>query len=119
MTGTIAEVKWAPEVSVKGRKGFSGSLGRDRVFPAHFEVTLRKYSGPTAKEAWRLNGFMSVEADAAWDRDKLPPILEVWVNSEKRELLKPGMRLRLHGYRVTGDEGGTWTSVDRWEILEE
>ena len=117
IAGTIAEVKWIPEISVKGKKGWSGSLGRDRVFPAHFEVTLRDYSGPKVDQAWMMNGFMSVERKDTEDRSKLPPTLEVWVNSEDQDDLKAGMNIRLVNYMVTGDEGGTWTSCERVEKL--
>lgn len=117
VTGTIAEARWVPEATLRGRKGFSGSLGRDRVTPAHFVVTLRDYAGPTVKQAWMMNGFMGAVAGETEDRGKLPPTLVVWVNSGDRELLKVGMRIRLVDYTVSGDEGGTWTSCERVKIL--
>ncbi|MCX6865552.1 MAG: hypothetical protein NTV46_04925 [Verrucomicrobia bacterium] len=113
VTGTIEEARWVPMASLKGRKGFSGSLGQDRVIPAHFTVTLRDYAGPKARQAWMMNGYMGVKTTGTEDRDKPPATLMVWVNSEDREYLKAGMKIRLVGYTVTGDEGGTWTSCER------
>lgn len=119
VTGTIADAKWVPEASLKGRKGKSGSLGRDRVIPAHFVVTLRNYSGPNVRQAWMMNGFMGAKSEGAGDRDKFPPTLLVWVNSGDRDYLKAGMKLRLVNYTVTGDEGGTWTSCERVERFDD
>jgi len=118
VTGTIEEARWVPEASLKGRKGFSGSLSRDRVIPAHFAVTLRDYAGPSARQAWMMNGFMGVMTDGTEDRSKPPPTVVVWVNSGDRSYLKAGMRIRLIDYTVTGDEGGTWASCARVEIIK-
>lgn len=118
ITGTIAKASWVPAGSLKGRKGLSGSLGRDRVIPAHFVVTLYDYSGPTVRQSWMMNGFMSFSTAGTEDRSKLPPALVVWVNSEESKFLHVGMQIRLVNYNVTGDEGGTWTSCDRIEVLQ-
>jgi len=117
VTGTIEEARWTPEASLKGRPGISGSLGRNRLIPARFTVTLRDYSGPPARQAWMMNGFMGVETTGTEDRDNPPPALVVFVNSADRSYLKAGMKIRLADYTVTGDEGGTWASCARVEII--
>jgi len=117
VTGTIGEARWMPEASLKGRSGFSGSLGRDRLIPARFTVTLRDYSGPPARQAWMMNGFTGVKITGTEDRDNPPPTLVVLVNSADRSYLQAGMKIRLVDYTVTGDEGGTWASCARAEII--
>jgi len=115
VVGTVVDAEWVPKASLKGKKGMSGSLGRDRVVPAHFVVILHSYSGPTARQAWMMNGFVGVKTDANADRNRPPQTLTVWVNSDDRDFLKAGMKIRLVNYTVAGDEGGTWTSCDRVE----
>jgi hypothetical protein len=118
ITGTITQATWVPRATLKGRKGMSGSLGRERVIPAHFVVKLGDYSGPSVRQAWMLNGFMNVSTSGTEDRSKPPAALVVWVNSEDSKALKDGMRIRLVNYTVTGDEGGTWTAIDRMDVLQ-
>ena len=117
LTGTIAALKWVPEQKLKGKPGMSGSLGRDRTLPAHFEITLRPYSGPTAQQAWMMNGFMGVRSTGAEDRSQMPASLIIWISSEDPHQFKPGQRLRIRAYTVRGDEGGTWTSHAGVEVM--
>ena len=107
--GTVTQVKWVPKVKHKAVPGMSGSAGRDRVMPAHLVVTLKDYSGPTAAQARVMNNFVGA--------DSKQPTLTIWITNADRESLKPGMEIRVKGYTVTGDEGGTWTSHQSLEIL--
>lgn len=43
ITGTIIDAEWMPERKVKGRPGYSGSLGHDRTFPAQFRAQLKDF----------------------------------------------------------------------------
>lgn len=58
--GVIVEQSWVPAESVRGQKGFLGSLGHDRTFPAHLRIVLENYTGIDATVARRINGFLSV-----------------------------------------------------------
>jgi hypothetical protein len=113
--GTIEKATWEPEKKLKSNKGMSGSAGRDRTLPAHFVVTLKGFSGPTVKQAAMMNSF--VGAARSGDPDHaMPSRLTVWINSNDASTLKPGMRIRIPGYTVTGDEGGTWSHHGQVQI---
>ena len=43
ITGTISEIKWYPQKTIKGIPGMSGSAGYDRIMPAHFIIKLTNY----------------------------------------------------------------------------
>lgn len=108
VTGTVVEAKWTPERTEKGMPGASGSLGHDRTFPARFQVRLKDVEveivqsvgnkhmdGPSGKQAsYRLT-----------------------INSNDKELLKPGMKIKVSNYHMGGDEGGTWVKHDPVQIL--
>lgn len=110
--GTIVEARWSPSMPHKGQPGFSGSLGNDRVEPAHFHIKLRDYRGVEAAEACRLN-FLLGDTTAP---QGAPEFLLLKLNHDDAEALKKGMRLRVVDYRVAGDEGGTWTRYTKLEI---
>lgn len=113
--GTIEKATWEPGKKLKAIKGMSGSAGRDRTLPAHFVVTLKGFSGPTVKQAAMMNSFVGA-TNSGETGDNRPSRLTVWINSNDPSYLKPGMRIRVSGYTVTGDEGGTWSHHDRVEI---
>lgn len=117
LTGVIEKVVWVDARKVKGKPGFSGSLGRDRVFPAHYVVTLRDYTLPKSVAVGRLNNLVGARTAKADDPSVTPPRLTVWINSGERGQLQPGMRIRLKRYVITGDEGGTWVEHDPVEIM--
>ncbi len=116
--GTISQVQWSPETKVKGRPGFSGSLGVDRTVPAHFRIKLVEFSGVDKALAWRINGIMSdPSSNPNADRRQLPPHLILQLNDDDPHALKPGMRIRVRDYVVSGDEGGTWTRFTKREVV--
>lgn len=115
--GTIEKAVWEPAKRVKGVRGMSGSAGRDRIFPAHFVVTLTNYTGPTTKQAAMMNSFVG-SAPSGENAGQRANKLVVWINSPDSKLLKPGMTIRIKGYSVSGDEGGTWTHHESIEILK-
>lgn len=108
VVGTVVEAKWTPEETKKGRPGMSGSLGRDRTFPARFAARLKdaeveivkstgnqRFDGPSGKvDSYRLI-----------------------INSNDKDLLKPGMRIKVANYRIWGDEGFVGSKHDNVEIL--
>lgn len=116
--GTISQVQWSPDTKVKGRPGFSGSLGVDRTVPAHFRITLVDFRGVDKALAWRINGIMSdPSSNPNADRNRPPPHLVLQLNDKDPHALKPGMRIRVRDYVVSGDEGGTWTRFAKLEIV--
>jgi hypothetical protein len=110
ISGTISEVQWFPEQHVPGKKGFSGSLGHDRVFAAHFVVKLVNYSGVTAENAVRITRYISYKAYGDKNPSGMPPFIILKLDHKDKSYLKKGMKIRVKGYKVRGDEGGTWTS---------
>ena len=105
--GAIDTFLWSPETQVPGRPGFSGSLGHQRVFPARFEIVLKNFSGVDASLAQRINGIMSYRPATT------TPRLKLIIASGDRHKFDHARRLCVSGYRVRGDEGGTWTSYRR------
>jgi hypothetical protein len=110
IVGTISEVKWVPEQYIPGKPGWSGSLGHDRVVLAHFVVRLVKYKGVSAENAVRVTRYITYNAYGDKNPSCLPPFIILKINSKNKNFLKTGMKLRIKGYSVRGDEGGTWTS---------
>ncbi len=103
--GTIQEIRWYPEKLVKGTPGMSGSAGKDRTFPARYvirltDVVLREPFQGNAAKFERTGGATVMLNHKADD-----------------QFLKKGMRIILFNYRESGDEGGTWTSFDRLEVV--
>lgn len=112
--GTIGEAKWFPEKRVPAASTrASGSLGHDRVFPAHFLVTLEDYDGISSATAQRLSARVDTQSTSTKTGDTLLLML----NSPDKELLKPGMRVRVRDYTVSGDEGGTWAKHGPIDIM--
>ncbi len=105
--GEIVEQSWIPSRFVPGRPGFSGSLGHDRTFPAHFRIVLENYTGIDATVARRINGFLSIVELSELNR------LALLLPTDNPELLRGVHRLCIEGFSIRGDEGGTWTTYRR------
>jgi len=115
--GTIERVQWSPDTKIPGRPGLSGSLGVDRVEPAHFRITLVDYRGVDTATAWRLNRLVGELGASTADEREPPHSLVLKLNDDEPRALIPGMRIRVRGYVVSGDEGGTWTRYQSRDIL--
>jgi hypothetical protein len=105
--GVIVEQSWVPAESLPGQKGFSGSLGHDRTFPAHLRIVLENYTGIDATVARRINGFLNVTGLSEMNR------LALRLPTDNPELLRDVRRLCIEGFTIRGDEGGTWTTYRR------
>ena len=103
--GTIQEIRWYPEKLVKGTPGMSGSAGKDRTFPARYVIRLTDID---------LRG--PVQGDMA-KFEKTGGATVMLNHQADDQLLRKGMRIVVYSYRERGDEGGTWTSFDRLEIV--
>ena len=108
--GTISEVQWFPEQHIRGKHGMSGSLGHDRVVAAHYLVQLVNYNGVAAEKAIRITRYISFMAYGDKNPSGKPPFIILKIDSKNKNFLKTGMKVRVTGYTVRGDEGGTWTS---------
>ena len=104
--GDVAMQNWEPERFVRGKPGFSGSLGRDRTFPARFRVVLRNYRGVDAALAARINGILSMHPE---ERGAGEPRVVLLVTHADARFLEGAASLCVEGYQIRGDEGGTWT----------
>ncbi|HQW29237.1 MAG TPA: hypothetical protein PK529_08635 [Verrucomicrobiales bacterium] len=113
--GTIERATWEPAQKLNAVKGMSGSAGRDRTLPAHFVVVLKEFSGPSLNQARMMNSVVGA-AKSGETNGTMPSRLTIWVNSNDPTYLKPGMRIRISGYTVSGDEGGTWAHHNRVQI---
>jgi len=118
VVGTISAVKWVPESSVKGIPRMSGSAGRDRVVSPHFLVKLVDYKGVSTETAFTMTRYLEWSAYQNQDIKGGPPFILLKIDYGDRNYLKKGMRIRISGYKVAGDEGGTWTSFTGIEILK-
>ena len=45
--------------------------------------------------------------------ERKPAVLFLQIDSENKKLFKPGMKIKVTGYTVRGDEGGTWTNYEK------
>lgn len=97
--GTIQEISWTPDKFLKKIPGASGTLGRDRIIPAHYDITLigTRMVGQNRKDS--RPGFRSVTT------------IRVTINHPKDDgFLLKGMVIKIFDYRERGDEGGIWYS---------
>jgi hypothetical protein len=111
--GSVADAKWVPEAVRRGIPGRSGSAGHDRVVAAHFLVTLRNYDGVSTSTARRMSHSLGAQPKA--DDDST---IRLKLNHDRPGYLREGMKIRVRGYSVAGDEGGTWTSYEAIRIEE-
>lgn len=117
VTGMVAEMTWVPEQKVKGRPGFSGSLCCDRIRPAHFLVKLIDYEGVTSETAIRMTELINWEALEGMKQKASYSFVLIKISHNDGEFIKKGMKIKISGYTVSGDEGGTWTEYNKLEIL--
>jgi hypothetical protein len=106
--GTIVERSWHKARFEPGRPGFSGSLGRDRTFPAHLSVLLADFTGIAGAQARRINFLLGHRGEA-----DPPQRVMLRLSTDDPEALKNARSICVEGFRITGDEGGTWTDFSR------
>jgi hypothetical protein len=118
VTGLVSEITWIPEQKVKGQARMSGSAGHDRIWPAHFLITLINYSGVPAETAVTMTRYINWEAFKSDGLKEKPSFILLKINYSEKNYLKKGMKIKVVGYTVKGDEGGTWTNFTTVEILD-
>lgn len=111
--GEIVVFRWHEAQSAVGRPGFSGSLGRDRSFPARFGVVLKRHRGVDPESVGWVNGALR---GASGDLPTAAGELILVVSGDDAALLEGARSLCVHGFRIRGDEGGTWTFHDRLDV---
>ena len=117
VTGAISEIQWVPEKTVKGIPRMSGSAAKARVVSPHFLVRLVDYEGVSAEAAVIMTRYLDWSAYQNQDIKGRPPFILLKIDYRDPNYLKKGMRIRISGYKVAGDEGGTWTSFTGIEII--
>jgi hypothetical protein len=117
ITGTISEVRWVPERTVKGVPRWSGSAGKDRVVSPHFLVRLVDFEGVSSEAAVTMTRYLDWAAYQDQDLKDRPPFILLKIDCSDQDYLKNGLRIKVRGYKVAGDEGGTWTSFTGIEKL--
>ncbi|WP_353684945.1 hypothetical protein V4D30_03895 [Thermodesulfovibrio sp. 3907-1M] len=116
ITGTISEIEWYPKKFIKGISGMSGSAGKDRIMPPHYILKLTDYEGISSEDALKITRY--IKWDTLNNNEKRePPFILVKVNHKNRYFLKKGMRIKIKGYTVRGDESGTYTYYEKIEVL--
>lgn len=109
LCGSIVSQAWEPARTVPATPGASGTLGRDRLFPAQFRVVLQGYSGIDGAMAARVNGYLGfAQADAGGTPARPARVLLLLPHDDPRHL-DGATSLCVVGFRGHGDEGGTWT----------
>ena len=104
--GSIMKISWHPDKFIKGIPGMSGSMGVDRTISAHYEVTLID-----TKVTPNGNGDVPFRSGEP---------INIKLNHPKDDkFLIQNMKVRIIDFRMTGDEGGNWTSFKKIEILGE
>jgi hypothetical protein len=106
LCGDVVSQSWQPERFVAGKPGFSGSLGRDRTFPARFRVVLQNYRGIDPATAGRINGYLSIRPE---ERGDGAPRVVLLLSHANARFLDGVVSLCVEGFHISGDEGGTWT----------
>lgn len=118
VTGMVSEITWVSERKEKGIPYATGSLGGDRTWPAHFRVKLIGYEGVTAETAIRMTSMIEWKALEGLKQKDRSSFALVNISHNDGEFIKKGIRIKISGYSIRGDEGGTWTSYNKFEILD-
>ena len=105
LCGTVLSREWVPEEHRAARPGASGSLGRERILPAHLRVILGRVTGIPGDLAKRLSFMAGASANEVPDGGMLL-LLQV----EGPDRFADAATLCVTGYQVRGDEGITLTS---------
>lgn len=117
ISGTVSDLKWVPEKKIKAVHGMSGSAGRDRTIPAHFLVTLEDFEGVDRQTAMTMTRYLDWTAGKDQEKGCRPSSVLLKINHTDKSYLKKGMRIKVSGYTVRGDEGETWTYFTRIDII--
>lgn len=116
LEGTIADIKWYPAKFIKGIPGMSGSVGKDRIVPSHYIIKLIDYKGISHDDARRISRYINWNYPKNQDKSETTFIL-LKINCNDPNYLQRGLKIRVIGYKIRGDEGGTNTQYEKIEII--
>jgi hypothetical protein len=114
--GTIMHVQWFPEKFVKAEM-MTGTAGHDRVFPAHFLISVTKYSGIDEETLETMKFIFPRFVSPKQDNRGKPEFIVLYLNCEDKTFLKEGMRIKVKEYVLWGDEGGDYPSYKEVQVL--
>jgi hypothetical protein len=103
--GTIISREWVPEEHRTARPGASGSLGQERILPAHLRLILGRVMGIPGDLAKRLSFLAGASANEVPEGGML-----LLLPAEGPDRFAEAATLCVKGYQVRGDEGITLTS---------
>lgn len=118
VAGVIGDLHWYPEKKEKAIRGMSGSAGVDRTMPAHFLLTLRVVEGVDSQTAVAMTRYFDSLAFKSEEKNFMPTFVVLKINHSDKNYLKKGMKIKVFGYTIRGDEGGTWTYYSRIDIID-
>jgi hypothetical protein len=116
--GTVVEATWSPKITHKGLPGMSGPAGQDRTVPARYRIRLKDYAGLDAKLAWEMNTYLDQAETKSADKKSKPPVLLLQIDSEDKDLLRRGMKIRITGYSLMGDEAGNYSKYEKLKVVD-
>lgn len=114
--GVILDVAWLPEEEIKGMM-VTGTAGHDRAIPARFRVSLGNYSGIDSDTFEIMKSFYKWSVPDHHNSAEMPKFIVVQLYHPDKTFLKKGMRIRVKGYRLWGDEGGDYPAYIEFQIL--
>ena len=99
LEGVIQKVTWHSPQFIRGIPMMSGTLGRDRTIPARYKLEFQEIEVSDLEKFRRLGCV-------------------VVYHPQDDGFLIAGMRIRIDGLTMSGDEGGDYIFYDRVEILD-
>jgi len=115
--GKVMRADWSPKKLMQGIPGMSGTLGIDRIIPAHFKVYLTDYSGVSADVIGIMKAIYRWSISDNLNADGNPEFIVIQLSHEDKTFIKKGMKIRVKGYLLKGDEGGDWASCQEIQIV--
>ena len=88
-----------------------------RVFPARFLIHLKDFAGVDAETAHKMSSYLNQSEYAPMEKPPKPATMLLQIDYGDKDRVKPGMKIRISDYSITGDEGGTYTTFGKLEIL--
>lgn len=103
--GTIKEIRWHPHRRLRATSGMSGSAGKGREFPARYIIKL-------------VDVVTRAPSQGSGEILRKTRVATVMLNHPmNNHSLKKYMRIIIFNYRESGDEGGTWSTFDKVQIV--
>lgn len=115
LCGTIRTAKWLPPMTIAAVPGMSGSAGRDRSWPGRYVVILGEVEANNLPAIERINALLGSSADGQGLQPSAGEVILVLPVKEGQSLAMTDA-ICVTGFRIGGDEGGTWTYFNSLEV---